>query len=107
MWPVKGPAPRDPVTRATFAPISPSTSFVALDGAYERRAPARPLFSLPEAWVPVRGKTAEDLKLLELVDPIAEALGYAVVRLRLMGGAETRRPAGTIRRFCRCLLMSA
>jgi len=46
---------------------------------------------LPEAWVPVRGKTAEDLKLLELVDPIAEALGYAVVRLRLMGGAETRR----------------
>ena len=39
----------------------------------------------------MRGKTAEDLKLLELVDPIAEALGYAVVRLRLMGGAETRR----------------
>jgi len=39
----------------------------------------------------VRGKTAEDLKLLELVDPVAEALGYAVVRLRLMGGAETRR----------------
>ncbi len=39
----------------------------------------------------MRGKTAEDLKLLELVDPVAEALGYAVVRLRLMGGAETRR----------------
>ena len=39
----------------------------------------------------MRGKTAEDLKLLELVDPIADALGYAVVRLRLMGGAETRR----------------
>jgi ribosome maturation factor RimP len=46
---------------------------------------------LPEAWVPVRGKTAEDLNLLELLDPVAEAAGYAIVRLRLMGGAETRR----------------
>ena len=39
----------------------------------------------------MRGKTAEDLKLLELIDPVAEAAGYAVVRLRLMGGSETRR----------------
>jgi ribosome maturation factor RimP len=39
----------------------------------------------------VRGKTAEDLNLLELLDPVAEAAGYAIVRLRLMGGAETRR----------------
>jgi ribosome maturation factor RimP len=46
---------------------------------------------LPEAWVPVRGKTAEDLKLLELLDPVAEAAGYGVVRLRLMGGAERRK----------------
>jgi ribosome maturation factor RimP len=46
---------------------------------------------LPEAWVPVRGKTAEDLNLLELLDPVAEAAGYAIVRLRLMGDAETRR----------------
>jgi len=46
---------------------------------------------LPEAWIPVRGKTAEDLNLLELLDPVAEAAGYAIVRLRLMGGAETRR----------------
>ena len=39
----------------------------------------------------MRGKTAEDVKLLELLDPVAEAAGYAVVRLRLMGGSETRR----------------
>jgi len=39
----------------------------------------------------VRGKTAEDLKLLELLDPVAEATGYEIVRLRLMGGTETRR----------------
>ena len=39
----------------------------------------------------MRGKTAEDLKLLELLDPVAEAAGYAIVRLRLMGGTETRK----------------
>ena len=39
----------------------------------------------------MRGKTAEDLDLLELLDPVAEATGYALVRLRLMGGAETRK----------------
>ena len=39
----------------------------------------------------MRGKTAEDLKLLELLDPVAESLGYEIVRLRLMGGTETRR----------------
>jgi ribosome maturation factor RimP len=39
----------------------------------------------------VRGKTAEDAKLLELLDPVAEALGYEIVRMRLMGGAERRR----------------
>jgi len=39
----------------------------------------------------MRGKTAEDLRLLELLDPVAEATGYAIVRLRLMGGSETRR----------------
>ena len=39
----------------------------------------------------MRGKTAEDLNLLELLDPVAEAAGYAIVRLRLMGGTETRR----------------
>jgi ribosome maturation factor RimP len=39
----------------------------------------------------MRGKTAEDRGLLELLDPVAEATGYEIVRLRLMGGAETRR----------------
>lgn len=39
----------------------------------------------------MRGKTAEDLRLLELLDPVAEAAGYEIVRLRLMGGRETRR----------------
>ncbi|MDB5494991.1 MAG: hypothetical protein JWP86_2328 [Phenylobacterium sp.] len=39
----------------------------------------------------MHGKTAEDLRLLELLDPVAEAAGYEIVRLRLMGGSETRR----------------
>ena len=38
----------------------------------------------------MRGKTAEDRSLLELLDPVAEAVGYEIVRLRLMGG-QTRR----------------
>ena len=38
----------------------------------------------------MRGKTADDLKLLELLDPVAEAMGYGIVRLRLMGGAHRR-----------------
>jgi ribosome maturation factor RimP len=39
----------------------------------------------------MRGKTAEDLRLLELLDPVAEATGYEIVRLRLMGGDQQRR----------------
>lgn len=39
----------------------------------------------------MRGKTAEDAKLLELLDPVAEAAGYEIVRLRLMGGEHARR----------------
>ncbi len=38
----------------------------------------------------MRGRTAEDLRLLELLDPVAEAAGYEIVRLRLMGGATRR-----------------
>ena len=38
----------------------------------------------------MRGKTAEDRSLIELLDPVAEAAGYEIVRLRLMGG-NTRR----------------
>ncbi|MBO9547098.1 ribosome maturation factor RimP [Caulobacter sp.] len=39
----------------------------------------------------MRGKTQEDRDLIELLDPVAESLGYEIVRLRLMGGAEQRR----------------
>ena len=39
----------------------------------------------------MRGKTAEDRRLLELLDPVAEAAGYEIVRLRLMGGEAGRR----------------
>ena len=39
----------------------------------------------------VRGKTAEDLGLLELLDPVAQAAGYEIVRLRLMAGKAQRR----------------
>ena len=39
----------------------------------------------------IRGKTAEDVKLVELLDPVAEAAGYEIVRLRLMGGEASRR----------------
>ena len=38
----------------------------------------------------MRGKTAEDLRLLELLGPVAEAAGYEIVRLRLMGGDHRR-----------------
>ena len=38
----------------------------------------------------MRGKTSEDLGLLDLLDPVAEAAGYEIVRLRLMGGAARR-----------------
>jgi ribosome maturation factor RimP len=38
----------------------------------------------------VRTKTAEDRKILELLEPVAETLGLDIVRLRLMGG-QTRR----------------
>ena len=40
----------------------------------------------------MRGKTSEDVKLLELLDPVAEAAGHEIVRLPLMGGEHPRRP---------------
>jgi ribosome maturation factor RimP len=39
----------------------------------------------------LRAKTQEDRTLLELIDPIADSIGYDVVRLRLMGGGVRRR----------------
>lgn len=38
----------------------------------------------------VRGKTPEDHRLLDLLDPVAEAAGYEIVRLRMMGGQQRR-----------------
>ena len=63
---------------------------MALDGAFERR-PKRPAAFLLIERPSLRGKTAEDLGLLELLDPVAEAAGYDIVRLRLMGGDKARR----------------
>lgn len=39
----------------------------------------------------MRAKTAEDRAILDLIDPVAESLGLAVVRVRLMGGTLRRR----------------
>jgi ribosome maturation factor RimP len=40
----------------------------------------------------VRGKTTEEKRLVELLDPVAEASGFELVRLRLMGaGIQGRR----------------
>jgi ribosome maturation factor RimP len=50
---------------------------------------SRFLFVFEEA--SLRGKTVEDHRLLELLDPVAEGAGYAIVRLRLMGGDRARR----------------
>jgi ribosome maturation factor RimP len=38
----------------------------------------------------LRTKTAEDRKILELLDPVAEAAGLSIVRLRLTGGQRRR-----------------
>jgi ribosome maturation factor RimP len=38
----------------------------------------------------LRGRTPEDFRLLDLLDPVAEASGYGIVRLRLMGGGVRR-----------------
>jgi ribosome maturation factor RimP len=51
----------------------------------------------------LRGKTAEDQQLIDLLDPVAEAAGFSLVRLRMMGGDKGRklqimaeRPDGTM-----------
>src|ERR1700748_2971011 len=49
----------------------------------------QPLFCWFEG--PLRGRTREDLQPLDLLDPVAEAAGYAIVRLRLMGGGGKAR----------------
>jgi ribosome maturation factor RimP len=52
----------------------------------------------------LRGKTAEDQRLLELLDPVAQAAGFGIVRVRLTGGSSharrlqvmAERPDGTM-----------
>ena len=39
----------------------------------------------------MRAKTVQDRQLIELIDPIAESLGLAIVRVRLMGGTLRQR----------------
>jgi len=39
----------------------------------------------------MRARTSEDAGLLDLLDPVAEAAGFEIVRLRLMAGKERRR----------------
>ena len=39
----------------------------------------------------LRGKTPDEQGLLELLDPVADAAGFEIVRLRLMGGDHARR----------------
>ena len=39
----------------------------------------------------MRAKTPEDRKLVDLLDPVIEAQGFALVRLRLMGGSASGR----------------
>jgi ribosome maturation factor RimP len=44
-------------------------------------------------WTPrdLKAKTVEDRALLELIEPVAESIGLAIVRVRLMGGTLRRR----------------
>jgi len=49
--------------------------------------PARRFFV---GFLVLRGKTPEDRSLIDLLDPVAEASGYEIVRLRLMGGQRRR-----------------
>jgi ribosome maturation factor RimP len=61
----------------------------ALDGAFERRSEGR-RFLFGSRRSSLRARTAEDRSLLELLEPVAEAAGYEIVRLRLMGGTTRR-----------------
>ena len=63
---------------------------MALDDAFERRPEGSPLFCCFER-LSVRGKTSEDRDLISLLDPVVEAAGFELVRLRLMSGTQTRR----------------
>src|SRR5579863_2047604 len=96
------PAPRSPSrtsgTRhrgwrlSPDAPILAATSSVSAGWRLRAAVPKGPAaFFLAEERLSLRGKTAEDQGLLGLLDPVAGALGYSIVRLRLMGGERARR----------------
>ena len=58
----------------------------ALVRAY-RAAPAGPLFLWPRAGqARLKTKTPQERRVLDLADPIAEALGFEIVRIRLLSG---------------------
>ena len=76
--------------RASPAYIRLLHRLLALDGAYERRSREAPAAFLLIGRPSLRGKTAEDQRLLELLDPVAQSAGYVIVRLRLMGGDDRR-----------------
>ena len=63
---------------------------MALDDAFERRPEGSPLFCC-FVRLSLRGKTSEDRDLISLLDPVVEAAGFELVRLRLMSGTQTRR----------------
>jgi ribosome maturation factor RimP len=56
-----------------------------------RAAAGRPAAFLLSFEAGLRGKTQEDRLLLELLDPVAESIGYELVRVRLMSGSQSRR----------------
>jgi ribosome maturation factor RimP len=62
----------------------------ALDSAFERRSSGR-RFCFGWSLSSLRGRTPEDRDLVTLLDPVVEAAGYELVRLRLMGGTAARR----------------
>jgi ribosome maturation factor RimP len=63
---------------------------MALDDAFGRRPEGSPLFCCFTR-LNLRGKTSEDRHLIDLLDPVVEAAGFELVRLRLMSGTQTRR----------------
>jgi ribosome maturation factor RimP len=91
--------PRPPVSHAVHirADIRPAAPYIVSYivrwrwMALTSGGPKGPAAFLLIGRLGLRGKTAEDVRLLELLDPVAEAAGYDIVRLRLMGGDHARR----------------
>ena len=84
-------------TQIVAAPSSPEP----IDALKDRNIDRRLLMELSSGGPPasrffvarrsaLRGKTPEDIQLIDMLDPVAEAAGYEIVRLRMMGGASRR-----------------